>query len=94
MTARIDIPESYAIFGPYDTIRPALLVIDADGRRVTDIPLAGQTVDSVASALQDAFWISMAMTIMAGLAVGTMLTMILVPTFYTIISRIPSPAKS
>jgi len=41
--------------------------------------------------LQDAFWISMAMTIMAGLTFGTVLTMILVPTFYTTLYRIKSP---
>ncbi|MHC5110519.1 MAG: hypothetical protein ACYTHJ_11660 [Planctomycetota bacterium] len=44
--------------------------------------------------LQDAFWISMAMTIMAGLTLGTALTMILVPVFYAILYRIPSPTRS
>jgi uncharacterized membrane protein YedE/YeeE len=32
--------------------------------------------------LQDVFWIGMAVTIMAGLTFGTVLTMVLVPTFY------------
>ncbi|MEE8153943.1 MAG: efflux RND transporter permease subunit [Phycisphaerales bacterium] len=62
--------------------------------RVRPVVLAAATtVLGVIPLLQDAFWISMAMTIMAGLAVGTILTMILVPTFYTIIYRIPSPAR-
>ena len=34
--------------------------------------------------LQDAFWTSMAMTIMAGLTLGTALTMIVIPLFYVI----------
>jgi multidrug efflux pump subunit AcrB len=54
---------------------------------------AATTVLGVIPLLQDAFWISMAMTIMAGLTVGTVLTMVLVPVLYAIIYRVPSPAR-
>jgi multidrug efflux pump subunit AcrB len=43
---------------------------------------AGTTVLGVIPLLQDAFWVSMAMTIMAGLTFGTILTMIMVPVLY------------
>ena len=62
--------------------------------RVRPVALAAATtVLGVIPLLQDAFWISMAMTIMAGLAFGTLLTMVLLPVFYTIFYRVkPSPA--
>ncbi len=41
--------------------------------------------------IQDAFWISMALTMMAGLTFGTVLTMVLVPTFFALLYRIRSP---
>jgi len=41
--------------------------------------------------LQDVFWIGMAVTIMAGLTFGTILTMVLVPVLYATLFRIPSP---
>jgi multidrug efflux pump subunit AcrB len=44
--------------------------------------------------LQDVFWIGMAVTIMAGLLFGTILTMILVPVLYAVICQIPSPAPA
>ena len=44
--------------------------------------------------LQDAFWVSMAMTIMAGLTFGTVITMILVPVLYATLYRIPSPKSA
>ena len=52
---------------------------------------AGTTILGVVPLLQDAFWISMSMTIMAGLAFGTILTMIMIPVFYATLHRIPSP---
>ena len=52
------------------------------------------TVLGVMPLLQDAFWTSMALTIMAGLTFGTILTMILVPLLYAIIYKVPSPAKN
>ena len=38
--------------------------------------------------LQDVFWIGLAVTIMAGLSFGTVLTMILVPVLYATIYRL------
>jgi hypothetical protein len=49
---------------------------------------------SVIALIQDAFWVSMALTMMFGLMVGTVLTMVLVPTFYSSIYRIASPVPS
>ncbi len=52
---------------------------------------AATTVLGVVPLLTDAFWVSMAMTIMAGLAFGTVITMILVPVLYATLYRIHSP---
>ncbi len=52
---------------------------------------AGTTVLGVMPLIQDAFWVSMALTIMFGLTFGTVLTMVLVPVFYATLYRIPSP---
>ena len=41
--------------------------------------------------IQDAFWVAMALTMMFGLTFGTMLTMIMVPTFYATLYKIKSP---
>ena len=54
---------------------------------------AGTTILGVVPLLQDAFWVSMAMTIMAGLTFGTILTMIMLPVFYATLHRIPSPSS-
>jgi multidrug efflux pump subunit AcrB len=60
--------------------------------RVRPVALgAATTVLGVAPLIQDAFWVSMALTIMFGLAFGTILTMVLVPTFYATLNRIPAP---
>jgi multidrug efflux pump subunit AcrB len=52
---------------------------------------AATTVLGVAPLLQDVFWVAMSVTIMAGLSFGTVLTMVLVPTFYATFYRIRSP---
>jgi len=44
--------------------------------------------------LSDVFWVAMAVTIMFGLAVGTMLTMLMVPVLYTMFYRLTAPAES
>ncbi len=54
---------------------------------------AATTILGVVPLLQDAFWISMALTMMFGLLVGTVLTMVLVPTFYATLYRIRAPAQ-
>jgi multidrug efflux pump subunit AcrB len=71
---------------PYDAM------VTAGMSRVRPIALgAATTVLGVIPLIQDAFWVSMAMTIMFGLTFGTILTVVLVPTFYATIYRIKSP---
>jgi len=71
---------------PYDA------VINAALSRLSPVVLAaGTTVLGVIPLLQDVFWIGLAVAIMAGLTIGTILTMILVPTLYATFYKIPSP---
>jgi multidrug efflux pump subunit AcrB len=74
--------------GPYDA------TVQAAVSRLRPVVLAAlTTVLGVMPLLQDAFWTSMAMTIMAGLTLGTILTMVIVPLFYVIIYRVPKPEE-
>lgn len=71
---------------PYDS------TVQAGLSRVRPVALgAATTILGVIPLLQDAFWVSMAMTIMAGLTFGTILTMIIVPVFYATLYKIKSP---
>ena len=71
---------------PYDA------TVEAGMSRVRPVALgAATTVLGVAPLIQDAFWISMSLTIMFGLAFGTVLTMIMVPVFHTVLNRISAP---
>jgi len=71
---------------PYDA------VITAAASRLRPVLLAaGTTVLGVAPLLQDVFWVSMAVTIMFGLTIGTFLIMILLPVLYSIFYKIKSP---
>ncbi len=71
---------------PYDSI------VEAGISRVRPVVLgAATTILGVMPLLQDAFWVSMSMTIMAGLTFGTVLTMIMVPVFYATLYKIKSP---
>lgn len=73
---------------PYDAI------IAAGMSRVRPVALgAATTILGVMPLIQDAFWVAMALTMMFGLTFGTVLTMILVPTFYATLNRIPSPQE-
>ena len=49
------------------------------------------TVLGVIPLLKDLFWVSMSVTIMAGLAFGTILVMVLVPVLYATLYRIEAP---
>ena len=70
-------------------------VIEAALSRLQPVVLAAATtVLGVIPLLQDVFWVGMAITLMAGLSFGTLLTMFLVPTLYAILFRIPSPTKA
>jgi multidrug efflux pump subunit AcrB len=67
-------------------------VIDAAMSRLRPVVLAAATtVLGVVPLLQDVFWIGMAVTIMAGLAFGTVLTMLVVPVLYSWFHRISAP---
>ena len=69
-------------------------VIDSAISRLRPVVLAAATtVLGVIPLLQDVFWIGMAVTIMAGLSFGTMLTMIVVPVLYCTLFRVESPAE-
>lgn len=61
---------------PYDA------TIMAAVSRLRPVVLAAlTTVLGVMPLLQDAFWTSMALTIVAGLTLGTVLTMVMIPLF-------------
>ncbi len=67
-------------------------VMDAALSRLRPVVLAaGTTVLGVIPLLPDVFWVAMAVTIMFGLAFGTVLTMIVVPVLYAMFFRIPAP---
>ncbi len=71
---------------------PYQAVMDSGVSRLMPVILAAATtVLGVMPLLQDIFWVSMAVTIMAGLTVGTMITMIIVPVLYATLFRVPSP---
>ncbi|MCP3903168.1 MAG: efflux RND transporter permease subunit [Planctomycetes bacterium] len=53
---------------------------------------AATTVLGVVPLLKDVFWIGLAVTIMAGLSFGTVLTMVLVPVLYATLFRLRRPA--
>jgi multidrug efflux pump subunit AcrB len=66
-------------------------LMDATLSRFRPVMLAaGTTVLGVIPLLQDVFWVAMAVTIMFGLAFGTLLTMVLLPVLYACFYRIPS----
>ncbi|WP_170783395.1 efflux RND transporter permease subunit [Ruegeria lacuscaerulensis] len=64
---------------PYDAL------VEAAVSRLNPVLLgAATTILGVLPLLQDIFWVAMATTIAAGLTIGTMITMIMVPVFYAI----------
>jgi multidrug efflux pump subunit AcrB len=72
---------------PYDSVMMAAL------SRLRPVALAAATtVLGVIPLLQDVFWIGMAVTIMAGLSFGTILTMVLVPVLYATFHGLRAPS--
>ena len=67
------------------------VIESAVGRLRPVLLAAATTVLGVLPLLQDIFWVAMAVTIMAGLAFGTVLTMVAVPVLYAIFFRVESP---
>ncbi len=55
---------------------------------------AATTVFGMIPLLGDVFWVAMAVTIMFGLAFGTLLTMLLVPVLYATFYRLRAPAET
>jgi len=72
--------------GQYDAV-----IIAALARLRPVVLAAATTVLGVIPLLQDVFWVGMAITIMAGLAFGTILTMLVVPVLYCMFFKVPSP---
>lgn len=68
---------------PYDAVLSASL-----SRLAPVVNAAVTTILGVMPLLQDVFWVSLAVTIVFGLTLGTALTMFLVPVFYCILYRI------
>ena len=63
-------------------------IMDASVSRVRPVMMAAiTTVLGMAPLLQDAFYSSMAVTIMPGLSFATMLTLIVVPVLYAVFFR-------
>ena len=73
---------------PYDAVVEA-----AVSRLGPVVNAAATTVLGMAPLLQDVFWISMAITIMAGLAFGPILTMVVVPVLYGLLFKLEAPAS-
>jgi multidrug efflux pump subunit AcrB len=70
-------------------------MIQAALSRLSPVSLAAATtVLGVIPLIKDPFWIGLAVTIMAGLSFGTVLTMILVPVLYAMLYRLQAPTKS
>ncbi len=68
---------------PYDAVMRAAM-----SRLSPVILAAATTVLGVVPLLQDVFWVGLAVTVMAGLTVGSFLTMVLLPVLYTMFYRI------
>ena len=70
-------------------------IVDATVARTRPVLLAaGTTVLGVIPLLSDPFWASMAVTIMAGLTVGTLVTLLLLPALYSLMYRVKVPSIS
>lgn len=69
-------------------------VVDSGVSRLNPVMMAAATtILGMIPLLQDAFFVSMAVTIMFGLLVATMLTLVVVPVLYTIFFKIPNPSR-
>ncbi len=74
---------------------PFAALLDSGTSRLMPVSMAASTtILGMIPLLKDAFFVSMAVTIMFGLLVATVLTLIVVPVLYAIIFRIPSTVKS
>jgi len=70
-------------------LAPYNAVVEAAVSRLNPVVnAAGTTVLGVLPMLKDVFWVSLCVTIFFGLIVGTVLTMVMVPTLYAMLYRI------
>ena len=70
-------------------------IVDSALSRLRPVVLAAATtVLGVIPLLQDVFWIGLAVTVMAGLTFGTILTMVVVPVLYCTFFGAKSPGKA
>ena len=79
--------------------RPFWAVVDAGVSRMRPVMMAAATtILGMIPLLMDAFFIAMAVTIMVGLLVATVLTLVVVPVLYTSLFRVPyegdTPARA
>jgi multidrug efflux pump subunit AcrB len=78
-----------------DDMPPYDAVVEAAVSRLKPVVNAtATTVLGIMPLLQDIFWVSMAVTIMFGLAFATILTMLAVPVFYATLYRITAPKSA
>lgn len=76
-------------------MHPYHAIIEAAVLRARPVMLAaGTTVLGVIPLLQDVFWIGLAVAIMGGLAIGSILTLFAVPLFYSIVYRLQPPENA
>jgi multidrug efflux pump subunit AcrB len=69
-------------------------IVEAGLSRARPVSMAAATtVLGMIPLLTDAFFVSMAVTIMAGLTFATVLTLVFVPVLYAIFFRIPNPER-
>ncbi|MGI9371462.1 MAG: efflux RND transporter permease subunit [Hyphomicrobiales bacterium] len=70
-------------------------IVNAGAARLRPVALAAATtVLGVIPLLPDVFWAGLAVTLMSGLTVGTILTMIMVPVLYATLYGVPSPKEN
>jgi multidrug efflux pump subunit AcrB len=74
---------------------PFTAIINSGASRLRPVSLAAATTAlGMIPLIFDTFFVSMAVTIIAGLSFATLLTMIVLPVFYSIIFQIPAPRDS
>ena len=72
---------------------PFAAILDSGVSRLIPVSMAASTtILGLIPLLQDAFFVSMAVTIMFGLGFATVLTLVVVPVLYVTLYRVPSPA--
>ncbi len=70
-------------------------IVDSGASRLRPVAMAASTTAlGMIPLLVDAFFVAMAITIIAGLIFATVLTMVVLPVFYAIIFRVPSKAAA